>query len=254
MGSSRHSPGEIEAVWLDPSLTRHAAARSLDISVGTLTRRARDLGLPKRKADDEDADRSRPSDDRVRELWLREDLTRAQQARAAGVAISWLTTRARRLGLPRRRAASDRRIPASRIREVWMNSALTTQQAAAAVGLARGSLWRRAKALGLPPRASGNRHAIVGPLAELRFRAMWQAHVHASEIAAHFGIHVMTVSGQARRLGLAPRARPSRPISMERFRSMCREVELRDALAARAEVENAALKRTLRDARCGLVA
>ena len=243
MGEIAVTDEDVRIVWNDPRLRRKAAAMWLGVTLGELTGRARRLGLPMRPQVHRQAVTTRVTDDRVRDLWLRADLTRQEQAREAGLALSALTARASRLGLPTRRSAADRRVPAARIREVWLDPGLTVQQAADGVGLGPASLRRRADAMGLAPRGRRGRPVVAVTECEPLFRKMWEAQVRADEMAAHFGVQAKTVSRHARRLGLARRAPPSRPISLDRFWVQRHKKELRTALSAAAHGENAALRR-----------
>ena len=216
----------IYAVWTDPGMTRWAAAMRLGITPTALSRRARRLGLPMRERVDQRSEMTCVSDARIREVWSREDLTRKEQAHEVGLALSALSSRARRLGLPIRRSVSDHRIPAARIREVWLDPVLTVRQGAAMLGLAPASLRRRAEALGLPLRGRRGRPVVASKANEALFREMWMARVRAADMAVHFRVHPMTVSGHARRLGLARRAPSPRPIPLDRFWSRRREAEL----------------------------
>ena len=235
---------DIRAVWSDPTLTRKAAAARLGITHQALASRAKRLGLPMRPRNYQCPEIARARDARVRDVWLRADLTRREQAHEAGLALSALTARARRLGLPTRRRAADRRIPAARIREVWLDPCLTVRQAADMVGLAPSNLRRRAKAMGLDPRRPRRCPVAAAPPCAALFGEMWEAHVRADDIAAHFSIHERTVNLRARRFGLARRTPPSPPsklISLDRFWIQRREDELRVSLSAAAQGENAAL-------------
>jgi hypothetical protein len=233
----------IYAVWTDPGMTRWAAAMRLGITPTALSRRARRLGLPMRERVDQRSEMTCVSDARIREVWSRENLTRKEQAHEVGLALSALSSRARRLGLPIRRSVPDHRIPAARIREVWLDPVLTVRQGAAMLGLAPASLRRRAEALGLPLRGRRGRPVVASKANEALFREMWMARVRAADMAVHFRVHPMTVSGHARRLGLARRAPSPRPIPLDRFWSRRREAELGVALSERAKAENAAMRR-----------
>jgi hypothetical protein len=222
---------KVRELWLRDDLTRPEQARLAGITPGALFRRAQALGLPMREP--VSAGKKPLSDRRVRALWLRDDLSRAEQAALAGIAVSALQERANKLGLPMRRAVRDRRIPADRIREVWLDPHLSGQQAADAVGLTRTNLWRRAKALGLPARKPGTRFSLIGDQ-QARFLEMWEAPVIAAEIAEHFGIHVMTVCAYARRLGGSKRTHPSRLIPLSEFWDRRRHERLNAVLMAAA--------------------
>lgn len=241
------SEDQVRRVWVDPHLTRKEAAASLGISVNALTKRARKQGLPMREQVDKRADKMIVTDDRVRELWGRDDLSRAEQARLAGIAVNSLRERARKLGLSMRAESSDRRIPASRIREVWMDPELTGQQAADLVGLTRANLWLRAKSMGLPPRKQGTRFSIAGEAPRALFIAMWEAPVAANDIAEHFSINVQTVSAYARRLDLSKRTHPSRLIGLTAFWERRREQRMVEAMRRAADEAAIAQRRFARE-------
>lgn len=234
---------DVRTVWSDPTLTRKDAAARLGIARETLASRAKRLGLPMRPPNCRCPEITRVRDACVREVWLRADLTRQEQAREAGLALSAFSARARRLGLPTRRSVADRRIPAARIREVWHDPHLTIRQAADVIGLAPSNLRRRAKAMGLAPRRLLGCPVVATPARAVLFREMWEAPVRATDIAAHFGVPEETVSRRARRFGLARRTPPAKLISLDRFWTQRREDELRVSLSAAAQGENAALRR-----------
>lgn len=241
MATPEITDAQLTAVWINPKLTRKQGAAHLGLTVNAMTKRARRLGLPMREPVHER--QATVTDAQVRKIWARDDLSRAEQARAVGITAGALRERANKLKLPMRRLVKDRRIPVSRIREVWMNPHLTGQQAADIVGLTRVNLQLRAKALGLPPRKQGTRFSIIGKKQEAIFTAMWEAPVRASEIADHFDIHIMTVSAQARRMNLSKRTHPSRLISMDKFWKKQEEERLRSDLSSIAETDMIAQRR-----------
>ena len=244
MPSRELSRAEIAALWCDPELPRSTAAYRLGLTVNQLRKRARKLGLPMRDSVDKRSGQRLISDEAVRRLWARADLTRVEQAQQAGVTVNYLTEQARRLGLPMRCEPRDKRIPAARIREVWMNPDLSGKEAAALVGLTRTNLWLRAKSLGLPPRKQGTRYAIrAGSEKAQLFVSMWNAHVSAQDMAEEFEVHPQTISSYARRFGLSKRTHPGRLISISQYRAQKREEAMRRAMASSAKQTNLALRR-----------
>lgn len=207
----------VEAVWLDPGLTRRTAAALLGTTVSRLTKHARGLDLPMREQADKRSDIVPVTDEQVRAIWARDDLSRAKQAAVVGITVATLRGRATKLQLPMRRGYCDKRISAAQIREAWLDPRLTGQQAADKVGLTRTNLWLRAKALNLPPRKRGRRFAIASAEDRTLFEEMWEGHVVVADIAEHFELHKMTVSACARRFGLSKRTRPSLLIPMATF-------------------------------------
>lgn len=129
----------------------------------------------------------------------------------------------------------DRRIPASLIRKLWLDPTLSREECARIVGLTCANFWRRAKALGLPSRGSGGRPVTIRDEAE--FRQMWLAGVSATRIAAHFGVCRDTPLKTARRLGLPPRGKTRKPLTIEQFQQQ----ELGRLLAREAAITRAAL-------------
>lgn len=236
---------EVERVWMDPDLTRKKAAAELGVTVNLLTKRARRLGLPMREQIHKQADKVIVTDDEVRAIWERADLSREEQAHAVGINVASLRERAKKLALPMRRQVRDRRIPVELIRRAWLDPNLTGQQAADRVGLTRTNLQLRAKALGLPPRKAGQRYAITEPAQQL-FVAMWDAPVKASDMAAYFDIHPQTVSAYARRMRLNRRTHPSRLMTLQQFWTHQMQVKFRDQLADVAKADKRAQTRYAR--------
>lgn len=247
MAAPEITEAQITAAWINPLLTRKAAAAQFGLTVNAMTKRARKLGLPMREQVDKRSDMLVVTDAQVRAIWARTDLSRAEQAREVGITAGALRERANKLKLPMRRIAKDRRIPAAKVREVWLDPHLTGQQAADIVGLTRVNLQLRAKALGLPARKQGTRYSIVGDAQQKLFIEMWEAPVKADEMADHFDIHIMTVSSQARRMKLSKRTHPSLLISLERFWVKQQEDRLRQNLAEIAATDMIAQRRFKRD-------
>lgn len=128
-----------------------------------------------------------------------------------------------------------RRINHAEFARAWNNPDLTTEDIAAMFGVYRTSVSTMGQRRGLPPRKCGAKPKI----AREPFASLWMAGVAAAEIAAELGVSRNYTGVLARRFGLPNRPRGSRQvISMADYRALV----LRQALAARAREEEAALR------------
>lgn len=128
-----------------------------------------------------------------------------------------------------------RRIPRAAFAEAWNNPDLTTDDIAAMFGVYRTSVSRMGRARGLPPRKTGSKPQIKRE----PFASMWMAGVSTAEIAKALGLSRNYTGVLARRMGLPNRQQGTRQvISMDDYRA----AKLREALAARAAEEQAALR------------
>lgn len=118
---------------------------------------------------------------------------------------------------------------------MWFDPTVTTDEIAARFGLYRTSVTPLGYRLGLPPRKTGAKPKVCRDT----FCALWLAHVSTAEIARHLGISRNYTGVLARRFGLGNRPQGMRgTISMADYRVL----QLREALAARAREEQAALR------------
>lgn len=121
-------------------------------------------------------------------------------------------------------------------RRAWLNPAMTRPEIGAAFGISDLQCWRRAKDLGLPPRKMGGRPKRTP---DTFIRAAWRAGVSSREIAERAGISVDTLYNRLQVLGLALRGAGKKPtLTITEFDAL----QLRQALAARAREEQAALR------------
>lgn len=119
--------------------------------------------------------------------------------------------------------------------EAWLNPALTRAEIAAQFDMSDIHTWRVARRFGLPARKMG---PPPKDLPEEFIRAAWLAGVSAGEICRAAGIVSDTIYARLDALGLQRRGPGARPkMSLADFRA----VQLREALAARAREEQAAL-------------
>lgn len=125
---------------------------------------------------------------------------------------------------------------AAAFKEAWLNEDLTCAEIAAQFGISTVQSWRRSKALGLPARRKG---PPFRALPDDEIRAMWLAGVKSRDICRAFKMDAMTLWARVRSMALPLRGGGKKAglITISEFRAML----LRDALAARAREEQAAL-------------
>ena len=133
---------------------------------------------------------------------------------------------------------SDVRFKMKDFQRDWANLSLRTEEIAARLKVPRGTVSYIAKRLDLPSRRHVRRLAI--PRAKISlFVEMWRAGVWVTEMAAHFDVHLKTISNTAVRLGeeKRQRGRAQKGISMADFWVL----QLRDELVRAAAAEQASI-------------
>lgn len=173
----------------------------------------------------------------MRMLWPVADMPQKQIGAVYGVTWAELARRADRLGIedqrPKRRSPS---YSAVEFKRLCADEAFTIRQIAARLNMEMQGVRKHARRMGLPPRKGGRRASVQWPA---DFAAMWLANVGAPEIAERLGCHATMISRKARKMGL-PDRRATRwnIITIADYRAL----QLRNALAARAREEQAALR------------
>jgi len=135
-------------------------------------------------------------------------------------------------GAPRRGHA---RLSRSAFIAMWNDPAATTDEIAERFGLYRTSVTPLGYRMGLPPRKTGAKPKVC----RATFTALWLAKVSTIEISRAMGIGRNYAGVLAQRFGLAKRPQGMRgSITMADYRAL----QLREALAAKAREEQAALR------------
>lgn len=157
------------------------------------------------------------------------DLTIRRAAEIAQCPKMSLYYRAERMGIKLAVRHVEKRIPAAKIREVWAKTDISLTDAAKAVGLSERTLWKRAMALKLKPKPFGPARAPVHP----QFASLWRNGVGTRQIAALTGVAHSTVTITAKRMGLPPREKSHRPITVDEWA----QIELAEKMRATAAAE-----------------
>ncbi len=119
---------------------------------------------------------------------------------------------------------------------MWHDPAVTTDEIAARFGMHRSSVTPYGQRIGLPPRKTG----IKPKVCRKTFTELWLANVSTAEIARSLGIARSYTGVLARSFGLEPRQQGMRRvITIDDYRA----AQLREALAASAREEQAAMRR-----------
>lgn len=124
-------------------------------------------------------------------------------------------------------AGGSARVDDETFTRLWLDLRISTAEIARVCGVWQCSVSRRAKRLGLPSRAARRRRRFDYELA----CEMWRAGVCAQKIADFFGVDMSAISRAASGMGLPPRPRGFRGITLGEFR----EILLARAMAAEAE-------------------
>lgn len=118
----------------------------------------------------------------------------------------------------------------------WNDPTLSREDIARRFDMSNMHTWRVARRFGLPPRLKGPR---LKKLPDAMIRKAWLAGVSVAEICEAAGIVCDTLYARLDRLGLHRRGPGARPkMTMADFRAM----QLREAMAATAREEEAALR------------
>lgn len=122
------------------------------------------------------------------------------------------------------------------LERLWNDLSISREEIARLLGISPQGVQWRAKRLGLPPRPVGGRR-VFDPKDPM-FLAMWQANVHPSEMARHFGVQAGAIGQAARQMGLVRDCTRHNSIDLAEFR----EILVARRLAALAAEERAALR------------
>lgn len=178
----------------------------------------------------------RVSERRVRALWADLTLTQAEIASALGCTKKGLWGLAKRLDLPPRPAVHKRAVDVAAIR-AQCEAGLSPMQIARLLGLKHRTVKSVIERHGL--RRNGRAVAHAPLMADDRFRSMWAARVRLADMAAAYGVSVMSIRSAARRDGLPARGcAKGFTITMEAWQ----QDRLREAMAASAQIERKALR------------
>lgn len=206
---------QLIATWTDRSLTRTQQAQRLGISRSYLSELAGLYALPALAET-----HGMSLDDRIRHLWSKPDLSRAQQARALRMSLQSLRAYAVKHDLPGRErgewveSCKVRKASDAQVRAIWSQAHLTRDEQARAVGLTRSTLRLRASGLGLPL----SRIRWVMPTDD-QVREMWsRSDLTRLQQATALGISRPTMRALALRLGLIQdeETRPAPPTPRRR--------------------------------------
>lgn len=133
---------------------------------------------------------------------------------------------------------SGKRISDAEFRRLWADLSITVAEIGERLGIGQTAVSSRARTRKLPPRPARNGVTPVCNPAVLT--RLWLADVPILEIAGALGCDEKTVRNTRRRLGLPERGPGKRKtaVSLSDYRAL----QLRNALAARAREEQAALR------------
>lgn len=125
-------------------------------------------------------------------------------------------------------------------RRMWFDPTLTLDDIGRILGICNRAVWQRARHRGMPDRTSIFKPGPK-PTLDAAAEAMWRACVRAEDIAAAYGTRVSTVHMHVNRNGVKRARVVSRwnpGITLADYRVL----QLREALAASAREEQAALR------------
>lgn len=179
----------------------------------------------------------RVSERRLRGLWADLTLTQAEIAAQLGCAPKTVWTWAKRYGLPKRPAVLKSAVDVAAVRALC-EAGHSPLQIARRLGLKHATVCSVIVRKRLQRNGKSVPH--ISLRSDDRFRAMWAAGVHLSDMAAVYGVADGTIWNVARRDGLPARVRGVGPrVTIDQFRSD----QLRVAMATAARVEQAAMRR-----------
>lgn len=147
----------------------------------------------------------------------------------------------RRFGaIPGQKPPRGKQVTVAEFRRMWYDPSLTVADIGRILGICDRSVWQRAKHRGMPDRTTiikpGPR-----PTLDAAAEAMWRACVRAEDIADLYGVKVSTVHMHVHRNKVQRSRKVNRwhpAISLADYRAL----QLREAMAASAREEQAALR------------
>lgn len=151
------------------------------------------------------------------------------------------STPIRRFGaVPGQKPPRGKQVTVAEFRRMWYDPNLTVADIGRILGICDRSVWQRARHRGMPDRTTIIKPGPK-PILDAAAEAMWRACVRAEDIAEIYGTSVSTVHmhvhrNKVKRSRLVTRWNP--PISIADYRAL----QLREAMAATAREEEAALR------------
>lgn len=177
----------------------------------------------------------------LRLLWPDDGIRARDIAALYGCSLSELERRAHRLDVwEQRRHRRTMVYSMSEFRRLWADQSVSTDEIGRRLGMVKRVVQAHARKLGLPRRTTGRKP--VYPFDDL-FEVMWREGVIAREIATVYGCAASLVGKEAERRGLPRRQRKAGWLVNSKTLAEFRQWQLRQALAASAASEQAALRR-----------